>query len=365
MIKSLFSVSVCALLSFNAFAQETTTPLAILPGHTNDVDVVATSSTTIATGSSDFKINLYKIDSPYTLFKTMGGHMGPITALAFSKNGKQLASGGEDRLIQLWDSTLKVGMRLESHKDRINCLTFDRNGRYLFSGSDDKTVLVWDTKSGKVVKTFTNGQPVNAIAVSNDGKYMFIAASEPKIKMVEIVTGKIIKTLDGHTDAVNDIVLSNDGKFLISGSNDKTARVWNLATWKQARILPVDCWKVLTLSLSDDGKYATTGCNDGSIKVWEWESGKLISSINFPLGMARNVQFGKTNKYLFGAFMLKDGTDYGLRIYASKIPEPIVVEPKTTANKADSAAKVTNNAQKDLPKLNTTPAIKVPAKPKN
>lgn len=363
-MKSFVSFGASLLIAFSALAQDATAPLTILPGHSNDVDVVAASSTTIATGSYDFKINLYKIDSPYTLFKTLGGHMGPITTLAFSKNGKQFASGGEDRLIQLWDSTLKVGMRLESHKDRINCLAFDYTGRYLFSGSDDKTVLTWDTKTGKVLRTFTNTQPINSIVVSPDGKYLFIAASEPKIKVVEASTGKIIKTIDGHTDAVNDLVITRDGKFLISGSNDKTARVWNLTTGKQARILPVDCWKVLSIALSDDGKYAVTGCNDGSIKIWEWETGKLVNAIDFPMGIARNLAFGKTNKHLLAAFLLKDGTDYGLRIYNTKIPEPLVTMPKTAPAKADTASKVTNTPAKDTLKVNTPAVPKPPIKPK-
>jgi WD40 repeat protein len=337
-MKYISSSLIFCLLTLSLFAQDPTKPKAFLTGHSNDVDVVARSSQgIIATGSSDFKINLYKIDSPYALIKTFGGHLGPITALAFSKNGKMMASGGEDRLIQLWDSTMRTAARLEMHKDRVNFLIFDNTGRYLYSGSDDKTMLIWDTKTGKVIKTITNTQPISAIAPTSDIKLIYLAGTEPKIKLMNVMTGQVAKTLDGHTDAVNDIAITPDGKTMISGSNDKTARVWNLVTGKQLRILPVDCWKVLTVSISDDGKYATTGCNDGSIKIWDLETGKLLNSIYMPGAIARNVIFGKNVQEVLAAFMLSEGTDYGLRIYDSKINNtPIHVAIKPTTFPADS-----------------------------
>lgn len=348
-----------SLVTFGVvLAQEPTTPLAVLKGHTADVDVVTKSSQGfIATGSADFKVNIYKMDSPYQLVKTLGGHMGPITALAYNKNGKMLATGGEDRLIQLFDSTLKVGARLEAHKDRINFLLFDQAGRYLYSGSDDKTIIVWDTKTGKAVKTITQNQAISAIATTPDFKLIYVAASEPKINLINTQTGLTVKSLTGHTDAVNDIAITPNGKWMISGSNDKTARVWDLTTGKQLRILPVDCWKVLTVSISDDGQYATTGCNDGSIKVWELATGKLINSIIFVGGIARSVQFANGNNQILAGFMLHDGTDFGIRIYDSKIelPKPI---KSPTANQVADTVKTQKSSKPEIPPANKpkTPA---------
>lgn len=361
-MKYILSPFIFCITALQLMAQEPTAPKVILQGHTNDVDVVARSSQGfIATGSSDFKINLYKIDSPYALVKTFGGHMGPITALAFSKNGKMMASGGEDRLIQLWDSTMRTAARLEMHKDRVNFLIFDNTGRYLYSGSDDKTMLIWDTKTGKNIKTVTNTQPISAIAPTSDMKMIYIAGSEPKIKLMNVMTGQVAKTLDGHTDAVNDIAITPDGKTMISGSNDKTARVWNLITGKQVRILPVDCWKVLTVSISDDGKYATTGCNDGSIKIWEIETGKIINSIYAPGAIARNVVFSKNVQEVLAAFMLTEGTNFGLRVYDSKITlTPVNVSIKPTTIATDSVKKVMPTGVKPA----VTPSKIVPIKAK-
>lgn len=354
MTKRIFTISLSILFSIVSFAQENSQPSLILPGHTDDVDVIALSTNLLATGGHDFKINLYQADSPFTLIKTLGGHLGPITALAFTKDGKRLASAGEDRLIQLWDSTFTIGTRLEGHKDRVNCLAFERTGRYLFSGSDDKTILIWNIKTGKVVKTISNEQPINSIAISNNGKYIYVAGGEPKIKLIEIATGKTIKTFDGHTDVVNDLALTSDEKFLLSGSNDKTARVWNLATGKQARILPVDCWKALSIALSNNQKYAVTGCNDGSLKVWEWETGKLIHSIAYTIGLTRKALFNKDNTLVFAAYMLRDKSDFGLRVFNSNITKPI--PPSQIKNEkiaADSLSKINKDSLPQNSKLPT------------
>lgn len=313
-----------------------TSPKAVLPGHTNDVDAVAYSPVGyIATGSFDEHINIYKADSPYQQIKTLTGHMGPVNVVAFNKPGKLLASAGEERVIILWDSLWRLSKRFEAHHDKVNCLIFDSYGRYLFSGSDDKTFIVWDIVSGKPVKTINNGQPVTAIA-PKDIKSVYIAGAEPKIKLYDLMTGKVVKTLDGHTDAVNDIAITRDGKLMLSGSNDKTARVWDLVTGKQLRILPVDCWKVTTVSLSDDGKYATTGCNDGSIKVWEIATGKLLQSIDGTEMIARNVVFGPNNQTILAAYMLRSGNDYGLRVFPSMVPQPTSYNKMST----DSTLKV-------------------------
>lgn len=330
---------------FCAFAQKKIAePVTILPGHSNDVDAVSVSTQGyIATGSWDKHVNVYKADSPYTLFKTLGGHAGPVNIVKFSPNGKILATASEELLIQLWDSTFKNIKRFESHKDKINCLSFDPMNRYLYSGSDDKTMIVWDIAKGTQVKTVSNGQPVYSIAMTSDLRFIYIAGAEPKIKMYSMITNKVAKTFDGHTDIVNSLAISRNGNYMLSGSNDKTARIWDLRTGKQVRILPVDCWKVTVVAFSDDSKYAITGCNDGSVKIWETESGKLISSIDGKGSIVRGLAFMRNLRLVAVAYMLKGDTNYGLRLFETGI------EPAPASSAASPAPAAT-------PK-------KVPAKP--
>jgi WD40 repeat protein len=356
-------------LTLNLLAQAPTEPAYVLKGHTNDVDGLSTSVLGyIATSGFDEKINVYRADSPYALIKVLGGHMGPINVVSFSRNGKLLASGGEDRLILMWDSAWRNTRRFEAHKDKINCLIFDNYGRYLFSGSDDRTMIVWDVVTGKSVKTINNNVPVTSIAPTNNFKYVYVSDAGPKIKLYDMMVGKIVKTLDGHTDIVNDIALSRNGKYLLSGSNDKTARLWDISTGKQVRIFPVDCWKVTTVAFSDDSKYAITGCNDGSVKIWEVASGKLVDSYELPGSIVRNVSFGKNNGELLAAYMLRNSDHYGLRIYYTSLgksemqPEteqggtvPGNGGRKTNSNLKPNPTPAQRNNPAQKPVRNTTP----------
>jgi WD40 repeat protein len=342
--------SVVFALALNVLAQQSLNEPIVLKGHGNDVDGLSVSPLGyIATGGYDNKISVYSADSPYASFKTLTGHMGPVNVVAFSRNGKLLATGSEDRMIILWRNSRKF----EAHKDKINCLIFDNYGRYLFSGSDDRNMMVWDLKTGTNVKTIDNGLPVTAIAPTGNFKIVYVADAGPKIKMYDMMSGKVAKTLDGHTDAVNDIAISGNGRYMISGSNDKTARVWDLGTGKQLRILPVDCWKVTSVAFSSDSRYAVTGCNDGSIKVWEVENGKLVDSYRLESSIVRNVQFGKTSAQILATFMLRGSENYGLRIYQTSIVQGDA--PKTPSAPSGNTKNTAAPAIKAAPK---TPAGK-------
>jgi WD40 repeat protein len=334
----------------------------ILSGHQNDVEALAFSSEGfVASGSYDQMINVYKADSPFVFVKSLKGHLGPVNVLAFNRKGKVLASGSEDRAVILWDSTWKLMRKLEGHKDKVTSLMFDPMGRYVYSGSDDKTIIIWEVVTGKTIKTLTHSTRINAMASTSDIKTLYVAGAEPKIKIYDVIKGTVLKTLDGHTDAVNDIAISRNGKYLLSGSNDKTARLFNLTTGKQIRVLPVDCWKVTSVCFSSDDQYALTGCNDGTIKVWEVETGKLIKTITAESATTRDVAFNQNSTIVFGAFLLREGTNYGIQVFNSGILPKVSINPTNAVqpkinmvkDSIDKTNKPLNGVKKVTPSNNT------------
>ena len=316
-------------------------PLLVVPGHTNDVNQVTITAKgdRIATGSWDKNINVY--DTGYHLIQTLSGHLFPITALRFRPDGKLLASGSSDNTIVIWDSLWRKSKTLEGHKDQVNTVLFDRTNKYLFSGSDDRTIMAWDIAGGKSFRTINVGYTVHSLAQTGDGRFLYVAGAGPQIRVYNLTNSQVAKTFDGHSDVVNIITISPNNKLLLSGSSDKTARIWDIATGKQLRALPVNCWKVLAVAFSDDSKYAVTGCNDGSIKVWEVETGKLITDIEGKDNSMKDVAFTKGAKQILAAAMLKETTDYGLRVWPSGIEPPapkVVINPKDSLRlKADTS----------------------------
>lgn len=350
-MKKSYALFAGLLITGFAYAQNKyTEPVKILNGHTNDVNLVTLTAKgdRFATGSWDKNINVY--DSSFNLLKTLSGHLFPITALRYRLDGKLLASGSSDNLIVIWDSLWRKSKTFEGHKDQVNALLFDRSNRYLFSGSDDRTFMAWDIASGKPFRNVNVGQSVNCLAQqSNDPRFLYVAAGS-QVTVYSLVNSKPAKTFTGHADVVNAMAISFNNRLLLTGSNDKTARIWDVVTGKQIRALPVNCWKVTAVAFSDDAKYAVTGCNDGTIKVWEVETGKLITEIESNEAAVEDVLFTKNMTQIMAATMLRESTNYGLRIWPSGIEPP--------------ATKIVTNAKDSLKtKRPPVPKAALPVKP--
>jgi WD40 repeat protein len=318
----------CVFYSAVTFAQGgVNKPNKILPGHINDILVVAVPSNGefIASGGWEKNINIYTNDSLNRLIKSIpDAHLYPLSALTFSRDGKMLASGSADNTIRVWDSVFNPIKTLEGHTGKITALLIDPTRRFLISGAEDRQIILWDIKSGKQIKKLDNGSIIHSFALGTDGKSLYVACAETGIKVYTIGVWTIARTFTGHTDIVNSIAISPDGKLLLSGSNDKSARLWDIASGKETKKLPVDCWKVQAVSFTRDGKYFATGCNDGIVRIWQTDGAKLIGSISAEGENVKGLAFNKNNETIAVGNMLRGKEDFGLRIWPTFIPKPVV-----------------------------------------
>ena len=125
--------------------------LVVQTGHTGDISSIAYSpdGKLVASGSFDNTIKLWDVETGKEL-RTFYGHTGKVMSVAFSPDGKLLASGGSDFVIRLWDvSTGKQAKVLEYHSNSVNAVRFSPDGKTIVSGSDDQTVKIWDVATGR------------------------------------------------------------------------------------------------------------------------------------------------------------------------------------------------------------------------
>jgi WD40 repeat protein len=160
---------------------------------------------------------------------TLRGHSYSVYGVAFSPDGKRLATASGDQTAKVWDAESgKELLTLRGHSGRVFGVVFSPDGKRLATTSAD-TAKVWDAESGKELLTL-RGHSGNVLGVvfSPDDKRLATASWDKTAKVWDAESGKELLTLRGHSDPVNGVAFSPDGTRIATGSGDGTVQVYAL-----------------------------------------------------------------------------------------------------------------------------------------
>jgi WD40 repeat protein len=207
-------------------------------------------------------------------------HLSLVESLAYSPDGKFLASGSYQE-VSLWDAkTGEFRSKISGFAERVGCLAFSHDSKLLACGGGAPTqegeLKIIDVATGKVtqdIKNNVHSDTVGGVSFSPDDKTLASCGADKFVKTFDVATGKFLKSFEGHTHHVLGVGWSGDGKLIASSGADNVVKIWDYAKGEQVRTINAHTKQITGLVFVGKSAVFATCSGDGQVRLWNATNG--------------------------------------------------------------------------------------------
>lgn len=248
--------------------------------------------------SGKYEILIWNISSG-NIISHLAGHQHSIQSLSFDGIGKQLVSCDNEGIVRIWSIDLLKENKLIDGGEWISTVCFTPDGKFIVGEySYDKKVNIWETETGELIGTLPVNIQIGSMDMSPDGSKIALSCYH-KIQIWSLISKKKLLSVDD--DSVNgySIEYSKDGKNIAVGLGNGEIKIFDTKKLKLLNTFQGHFNPVLSVSFSKDNKYLVSGSSDQMVKVWNLQLKKEIKSlINEHKGIVKAVSFNPaTNSF--------------------------------------------------------------------
>jgi WD40 repeat protein len=277
---------------------------------------------TLASANDDNTIVLWDVASRTPLGEPLKAHAATVNSVAFSPDGRTLATASSDATVMLWDATRRVpvGVPMKGHQSFVSSVVFSPDGKTLASAGEDRTIVLWDVASGKPVgKPLEHPARVESVAFSPDGKMLASSGGDDTVILWDVTRREAMgEALRGNGNIVESVAFSPDGKTLASVGQYGSLILRDVAS-RTPLGDPLN--GVRSVAFSPEGRTLAVGRDDGTIVLLDASSRRALGA---PLkghpSKVLSLSFSPDGKTLASA-----GGDFTVILWEAKPRKPLGV----------------------------------------